>query len=196
MSMHHGQQKVRMILIRVPLTKGQFALVDDQDEWVLDFKWQARWNKGTQSFYAVRNIYKGGKHATTDMHREIMNAPKDMDVDHINHDTLDNRRENLEIKTHADNMHNSGKYRTNTSGYRGVSIHSKTKKWCAQLSHESYGRYDNHDNNRKFLGTAFDTAEDAARAYDAEKFRLTGSTLGLNFPEEYERRDYAITDTD
>jgi HNH endonuclease len=166
-------------MIEVPLTKAQIAMVDDQDAWVLDFKWYAHKSTHDKTYYAVRH----SSDKQISMAREIMGEPEGLVVDHINHDTLDNRRENLRVVTHADNMHNSGLNINNASGYRGVKKHQKY--WRADLAHKSYGTHMTESKSlRKFLGL-FDTAEDAARAYDAEKFRLTGSTLGLNFPKEY-----------
>lgn len=61
---------------------------------------------------------------TTYMHRFIMKAPHDMQVDHLNHDTLDNRRENLVTKTiEHNNANRDGAYVNSKTGIRGLSIH-------------------------------------------------------------------------
>jgi hypothetical protein len=53
-----------------------------------------------------------------------MGAPKGMSIDHINHNTLDNRKANLRIVTHQQNNTNrNGAYSTSKTGIRGVSIH-------------------------------------------------------------------------
>ncbi|EGK12982.1 pathogenesis-related transcriptional factor and ERF protein [Desmospora sp. 8437] len=69
------------------------------------------------------------------LHRWILDTPEGLVVDHINHDGLDNRRENLRIATKGDNQHNrKGAQRNNkSSGIRGVSWHKKTQKWQAQI---------------------------------------------------------------
>lgn len=58
---------------------------------------------------------------TVYMHRVITDAPKGMDVDHINHDAFDNRRANLRVVTHSQNMLNRRNHNKNSgSGLRGV----------------------------------------------------------------------------
>jgi hypothetical protein len=52
--------------------------------------------------------------------------------DHIDHNKLDNRRENLRLVTHAENMQNQSSTRNSSSGYRGVSWDSNTGKWRAR----------------------------------------------------------------
>lgn len=78
--------------------------------------------------YAARKVYIGGKRLNVRMHREILGlGPNDPDVDHIYGNTLDNRRENLRVCTHAQNRQN----RQNRS-YRGASWHAETKRWVAR----------------------------------------------------------------
>ena len=87
------------------------------------------------------------------MHRYIMNCPVNMVVDHINHNTLDNRRENLRICTQQQNQMNMSLNNKNTSGYSGVDK-LPSGKWRSRI----------HINNKeKHLGV-FDTYEDAIAA--------------------------------
>jgi hypothetical protein len=77
---------------RIKLTLGQYAMVDPEDyERVNNNKWNAY--RGYSSYYSKRKIYnrKNGSERTVYMHRWIMNAPKDVVVDHINHNGLDKR---------------------------------------------------------------------------------------------------------
>lgn len=86
----------------IQLSQGKVSLVGDSDfEWFNQWKWTAM--KRGNTWYAVRGGFLGPKIL---MHREIMNAPKDMQVDHINGDGLDNRRENLRVCTNAENGRN------------------------------------------------------------------------------------------
>src|ERR1043165_2122866 len=93
----------------IPLTQGYVALVDDCDyEWLSQWKWCAHVAKGGRTAYAFRA--KG-----IAMHRVIMNAPEGMDVDHRDHNGLNNTRANLRICTHAENQRNMN-HRTKKTG--------------------------------------------------------------------------------
>lgn len=67
------------------------------------------------------------------LHRYITNCPKDMVVDHINHDTSDNRKENLRICTSAQNAKNQSTHKNNTSGITGVRWVEKQGKWHSYI---------------------------------------------------------------
>ena len=76
-----------------------YTIVDTQDyERLKRFKWRLRKDKTT--CYAI-TTYKGN---TVSLHRLLLNAPKGFEVDHINGDGLDNRRDNLRVVTHQENM--------------------------------------------------------------------------------------------
>lgn len=106
------------------------------------------------------------------MHRIFLNCPKGLLVDHRNHNTLDNRKENLRIATRAQNMWN----RKNTCGsskYKGVYWHKSSKKWqCAAYL----------DNKGIFIGT-YETEELAAKAYNIKALELYGEFACLNIIE-------------
>jgi hypothetical protein len=105
------------------LSKGMVALVDDEDFDELNkFKWFAE--KSDNTYYAGRNDYtRKNKHVK--MHREITSAPLGKVVDHINHNGLDNRKENLRICSHAENCRN-----TNSKGYY---FNKQKRRWHALL---------------------------------------------------------------
>lgn len=90
------------------------------------------------------------------LHRLLMGVtdPK-LVVDHINGDTLDNRRKNLRVCTSAQNVRNCKKSRRNTSGFKGVSLAKSTGKWLAYISVNM---------RNKYLGS-FATPEEAHAAY-------------------------------
>lgn len=121
----------------IPLTQGRSAIVDAADyEWLNQWKWYAKYASCTKSFYAARNFRNAeGKRGTLRMHRVILglSVTDKTDGDHINRDTLDNRRSNLRIATRAQNVRNSSKRANNKSGYKGVSYHKASSKWTAQL---------------------------------------------------------------
>lgn len=136
----------------IPLTQGKFAIVDDEDfEKVSKYKWCAQYKKNTDSFYAVRGTSKTEngirKQKTISMQRFIMDEPKGMVIDHINHATLDNRKENLRVCTIAENSRNRRVSKRNTSGFTGVSWHKQERKWHARIVFNmktiSLGLYEN-----------------------------------------------------
>ena len=88
------------------------------------------------------------------MHRLVLNAPKDTDVDHINHRKNDNRKQNLRICTHADNSKNMGVRKNNKYGVTGVTWSNKDNKWYANIT---------ENGNNHYLGS-FDVFEDAVKA--------------------------------
>lgn len=95
--------------MKINLSQGQFATVDESDfEDVSQFKWSAQWCQNTQSFYAVRTYWQGTKSKREHMHRRIcgLGAGRVPEVDHVNHNTLDNRKVNLRTGTHRDNCLN------------------------------------------------------------------------------------------
>jgi hypothetical protein len=142
---------------RIPLTQGQFALVDNEDfERLNRFKWYARWSKYTKSFYAMRNSATvDGSRSSVLLHREITGAKPSEQVDHKNHDTLDNRIENLRLCSISQNQANRRIDSDSSSGHKGVSWHRRIGKFQARLG--VLGK-------REHIGY-FDSAEDAARAY-------------------------------
>ena len=152
---------------KIRLTQGKVALVDSEDyEELSKHKWYA--HKEHNIWYARRRI--GAK--TIRMHREILRAERGDIVDHINRDGLDNRRDNLRIVSHRENVLNSRmpRRRGKTSRYRGVRLHS-SGLWQARITDE-HGQ-------QKLLGY-FQEEEDAARAYDKAAQTVHGKFAQLN----------------
>lgn len=143
---------------KIPLTKGKYALVDEGDYYKLI--------KG--SWHLCGKEYAKGPGEKL-MHDVILNATN---VDHINHNTLDNRRSNLRKCTHQENMWNRKKSKGVSSQYMGVSYVKLGNKWDARIY--SKGR-------SLFIGY-FPKEKDAAVAWDRVAKELRGQYASLNFP--------------
>jgi hypothetical protein len=152
----------------IQLTQGKVALVDDDMyDYLSQRNWYAEFN--VNHYYAACKVSR----KVVRMHRIIVNAPEGMVIDHINGNSLDNRRENLRVCTHAQNIHNQKMNAKNTSGYKGVVWNKVYKKWYARIKI-----------NRKFkhIGV-FDDAEEAAHAYDEKAIELFGEFARTNFTD-------------
>ncbi|SRR6266478_1769386 len=152
----------------IPLTQGLNAIVDTKDfDWLNQWNWSAFFLDG--NYRVVRR--KNGK--LVYMYREILGCQKKTEEgDHWNHDTLDNRRENLRRATRVENCHNRRKQRNNTSGYIGVYWHQGASKWLAQIVENGKWIY---------IGIFADLVE-AAHAYDQAAKKYHGEFAYLNFP--------------
>ncbi len=107
------------------------------------------------------------------MHRQIMNPPKGMVVDHKNRNGLDNTRDNLRIGTYNQNNCNR-RPRGKTSQYKGVSYDKRRNKWKATAWKDG----------RSFTIGRYDDEIEAARAADRKNYEFNGEFAYLNFPEE------------
>jgi hypothetical protein len=162
---------------------SEMALVDgrrtllDADDWESQgkFAWSSRRGSKMDSRYAYRRVLIDGKRTFVYLHREIMNAPRGTHVDHINHDTLDNRKINLRVCTVSQNCMNQNRARNAKVPFKGIKKKPRCVSWEAAICV-----------NRKniYLGCR-STAKEAALLYDeaAEKyfgeFALTNKKLGL-----------------
>lgn len=154
---------------QIPLTQGQFAIVDDADyDWLNQWKWYARYSKYTKTYYARRR-FDGN---IILMHRQILGLGfrDKRQGDHKNHNTLDNRRNNIRVCTCQENQRNRKPRLNTTSGYKGVSWYSRIKKWQAHIQ---------ADGKREHLGY-FKKEKDAALAYNKAARNLFGEFVWLN----------------
>ena len=153
----------------IKLTQGQAALVDDEDyeQAIKAGSWWVKYDKARDVFIAEGWI--DGKRIY--MHRFIMDAPPGKDVDHQNHDTLDNRRNNLRLCTRAENLQNMRRgQRNGHSQYKWVSWDKSCNKWQANITRN----YKNYKLGR------FDCEREAAQAYNQAALQYFGEFAYLN----------------
>jgi hypothetical protein len=146
------------IIINSPKHGRLEALIDTDNLALVDKfpnSWYAKYDKATRSFYVHGHVSGARSNDKKEMlHRLITNAPSGMVVDHINHNTLDNRRENLRVVSSAQNQQNRSIHKKSKSGIRGVTWSHKSQKWQAKIK---------VNNKVRHLG-AFETVEEAAVA--------------------------------
>lgn len=156
-----------MKTIRLNNSKN-FAFVDDSDyALVSQFKWTIHETGCVMG-------WKGKRLRGIKLHRLIMDAPAGMQVDHIDHDKLNNQRKNLRLATQSQNSYNMSvgarKNECTTSKFKGVSFAKDRGKWVAVITHNYHAH---------FLGRFF-IEEDAARAYNAAARKHFGEFACLN----------------
>jgi hypothetical protein len=144
------------------LNQGKVALVDDEDYgWLMKFKWSV------SREYASRG---NGANKKIRMHREIMGAPSSAEVDHINGNTLDNRKSNLRVVTHSENMKNRKLNSNSKTGYKGV---------CYDKLNGMYHVTLRYNGKKVFLGR-YKNVVDAALAYNRGALEYFGEFARLN----------------
>ncbi|MBN2211142.1 MAG: HNH endonuclease [Sedimentisphaerales bacterium] len=159
---------------QLPLTQGYFAKVDDEDYPRLT-RWKWHVSPSTSGPYAARTIRPApGQCRKRRLHYEVLRLPQPLPsgrvVDHINHDTLDCRKENLRVCTHQQNFWNSRpRARKTSSRYKGVT-RRRPQKWKATIMKD--GRLHN-------LGL-FDDEYDAMVAYNRAAVKLFGDYAHVN----------------
>lgn len=122
-------------MIEVPLTRGLCALVDDNDDWVLDWNWYSHPMKNGKRFYAARmSSRKDGPRRVILLHREIVHPPNHLEVDHRNGNTLDDQKSNLRIADDKQNAQNKRKQSNNTSGVVGVTWCPARNRWLSKIT--------------------------------------------------------------
>lgn len=155
------------------LVSDDAVLIDVIDIDLAEFTWYI------DNGYVSRNVHKpNGKQTKQFIHRVILARIAGRELyrneltDHINGNPLDNRRCNLRIATHAENMRNRKKNNNSVSGYKGVSWRRAANKWCVQI----------RNGGKKIYLGLFDDPIEAARVYDAAALELHGKFARLNFP--------------
>lgn len=156
----------------IMLTRGKLAVVDNADVMYLQqWKWHAI--RGRVTDYAVRKERDG---STIYMHRQLAAAAGGQQVDHIDHDGLNNQRANLRVCSHTENRwnhHGPNRKVGRSSKFQGVSWNSKHGRWYAFIKEGGRAKYLGH----------FGSELEAARAYDRAAKASRGEFASLNFEE-------------
>lgn len=159
--------------------KGHRLKIDAEDLPIYNkFKWQIKTDSKHTSYLQMKGYHKHLDRITTvKFHRLILDCPEGMEVDHINHDGLDNRRENLRICTRQQNSFNTKPIVNRTSKYKGVWWRKERLRWVA-------GIYlpiteENRKRVRKMVGS-FKCEIEAAKAYNKAAKELFGEYAYLN----------------
>lgn len=153
----------------IPLTRGKFAMVDDEDyDELMKHKWYAIYKRNT--WYAERSVWHM---CNIKMHQEIMgNNPLKLKVDHKDGDGLNNQRLNLRHCTTAENCMNIPSHKDSFSVYKGIYHRKERDKWVAEIT----------KNGVRIYRKEFATEIEAARQYDVWSLELHGEFAKLNFP--------------
>ena len=160
-----------------------FKVLIDEDDYdrITAHKWRVMWGKAKkeQLYYFRSRIWidKYQDYKDVFLHRFLLGCTHGDGnvVDHKNHNTLDCRKENLRICTPAQNVQNSRMYRTNKIGYKGIKKAPTTGHWSARIQ--------TPEGQRIMLGT-YETADDAAKAYDRAALFYFKEFAVTNFPKD------------
>jgi hypothetical protein len=160
----------RWIAVTSGAKRFVFSLIDED---AFDEASTILWHLSTMGYVFTRNT--PGKVTIHLHHIAFGEKPVDGEIDHINRDSLDNRRSNLRLATHAQNMWNMAP-RPNREGFIGIRRQRGMKAWIARIA---------YNGSRLYLGQ-FETPEEAARAYDEAVLRLHGefAKVKFNLPSE------------
>ena len=163
----------------IPLTQDKFAIVDAEDyDRLSEHKWHVM--KCVRTEYA--GSYQDGKYIL--MHRVLLNAPHHRIVDHRDGNGLNNRKHNLRLCTHQENLYNQRPRLGGTSRFRGV---------CWRKTRRKYETKIQKNGKRYSLGYYHDETE-AAVVYDIKAMELFGEFAYLNFPKLMRRYRRQITE--
>lgn len=149
---------------KIPLTRGFFAIVDESDYEELSRK---KWTY-ISAGYAGNYFRNNGKVCCIRMHRLLLNAKSFQEVDHINGNGLDNRKENLRICTRAENVRNRGSSKGKL--YKGVFKSTAQNSWFSQIM---------VDGKMIYLGS-FDDPKKAAEVYNEAAKKHHGKFAKFN----------------
>ena len=161
--------------IQIEITRSLVAIIDNIDVEYAPLAWYA-----TKAGYAARTQSVDGRKKIIYLHRKILERKigRPLSVgeicDHINRNTLDNRRENLRIATLSQSVHNTSKKKG--AAFKGVFYSTHHGFWSSKIMVNRISKHIGY----------FNSAEDAARGYDYWAMILHKEFACLNFPDDKE----------
>jgi hypothetical protein len=132
-----------------------FTIDKDDYDLIKNYSWQTNSENYVQTTINNKSVK---------LHRFLMNPKENEYVDHINHNTLDNRKENLRVCTNEENCRNKRTYKNNTSGVKGVTWMKKNQVWIARIT---------YNKKRIHLG-CFSTLEEAKKSRQEAEIKYFG----------------------
>jgi hypothetical protein len=141
-------------------------IIDTEDiHLVKNYTWRLKYCKNINNFYVVSNVYINNKLTTIHLHRLVTSCLDNMVVDHKDHDTFNNCKDNLRVCTNKQNQENRIKANSNSkSGVKGVCWCKKSNRWRATI---------NHFNKQIYLGIFSDIKEAEKAVIDANNKYFT-----------------------
>ena len=154
---------------KIPLTKGKYAIVDDEDyPYLSRFKWQTEFSDKAEGYYAFTNIpryHKKSGQVKLPMVNLLIKSEQGLLIYHKNKNTTDNRKENLILLAPSVFQQRGRKFkRPTTSKHKGVCYKHKSKRWEAYITKKP---------NSYYLG-GFKSEKEAAKAYNEKALELYG----------------------
>lgn len=154
---------------KIKLTQNKYALVDNEDYGFLNkFSWRYNSSEGYARTNFAVNI---GKRKDVGMHRLVINPFTEYQIDHINGNKLDNRKQNLRVCTQKENIFNRKPLHNKSSKYKGVGFYKRTKQWQARIT----------INGKLIHLGMFSTEKEAALVYNKAAKKFFGKHAWLNF---------------
>lgn len=152
---------------------GDFEIMIDTEDYdrIKNYRWHIQYVKHTNNFYVSSLIKKNNKWKNYQLHRLLLNlTDPELQIDHKFGKTLDNRKSELRICNHSENVRNQKIHKNNKSGFKGVSLYKLNNKWKAQINY----------NGKKIALGYYKTTNEAALAYNEAAKKYHGEFAMLN----------------
>lgn len=166
---------VTVIFVNSPKYGMKEILISTNDlQKVKDYTgtWCVQWRNKVKNFYCLTNVKRNKKSFSIYLHRYLMSCPEELQVDHINHDTLDNGKENMRVVTHAQNNQNRKGPQENKKSAGGIGVSWDKRKQKRKVGYRIRGK-------RKHVGYFKDIKEANRASLEARKTHMPYSQQAL-----------------